>query len=378
MRPTRIPYLLVFALFSLMNAVALSSAVAADAGLSTSADAEAFFREYFEHYDKGKVPPRDPSLVKEVGKEAFKYICDALKHQKYRLVAIRTLSHVRTAEDVLSPLYPFLKDRDENVRAETAVALGSQGRPEATERLIPLLKDPVDSVVRVAVNAIGACGGKNAAGPLLDLYKNGETHDAWGYHIKNEILLALRQLQAKEALPLCYEQLTHENLTIFESSIRLVAFLAKDEEDRIAAGKELLSYARKNNDPNKVYDLVWGLGQITCAAAVPYICAVYRERQIPRHLTGDYVVADALANIAKPNCAPMLMEIYLTTSPLREMTCLDGEPIEPCLRGLKAISGRDFGDDREKWKEWYDLFSQQEKIGNAAAQKDTPSDADKR
>jgi len=50
------------------------------------------------------------------------------------------------------------------------------------------------------------------------------------------------------------------------------------------------------------------------------------------------------------------MAIYVKTPPLDKKRCLEGEPIGPCLIGLKKISGKDFGDDREKWKAWHKEF----------------------
>lgn len=366
------PYLMSFTLVLLMHTGILSSATAAESKLSTRAQAKAFFDEYFEHYDKGKVPPRGPSSFREADKDAFDYLCDALKNKKHRDLAIRTLGYVTTKENVLPHLYPFLKDEDEDIRATTAVALGRRGKPEATERLIPLLKDPVDFVVRVTADAIGNCGGKDAAGALIDLYRNGETHDWWGYHIKNEILMSLAQLRAREALPLCYEELDHKNLTIFRSVISLMASAVKNEEDRKEAGKKLLDYAQKNTNPKKAYSLVKGLGYMKYAAAIPYIRSVYRKPP-----AGNYVVAEALANISTPECASKLMKIYLSTGPLSEMTCLVGEPIGPCLSGLGKISGKNFGDDRKKWKQWYDLYAKKHNLGKVSVKPDVLPDADK-
>ena len=377
MRRTQIAYFVSITVFLLTGAGILSSAKAAKTRLLTRAEAKAFFDEYFEYCDNGKVPRRGASAVWAVEKEALDYIYDALKNRKSRLLAIRILGHADTKENVLSHLYPFLKDTDEGVRGATAVALGRRLKPEATQRLIPLLKDPVDSIVRVTVDAIGNCGGKGAARALLDLYRNGETHDNWGYNVKNEILMSLRHLQAREALGLGVKELNHKNLKVFQSAVHLVALVPKDKQDKNMAGKELLAYARKNRNPKKINALVWGLGQLKCATAIPYIRSVYREQRAAKYPPHNYVVAVALARIATPDCAPILMEIYLSTFPLAEMTCPNGEPIVPCLRGLRTISGKDFGDDRKKWKGWYDVFAQKQKLGNRATQPNTPTDADK-
>ena len=71
------------------------------------------------------------------------------------------------------------------------------------------------------------------------------------------------------------------------------------------------------------------------------------------------------------------MEIYLTTRPLSGRTCLFAEPIVPCLSGLTKISGKNFGDDRKKWKQWYDLYAKKHNLGKGSVKPDVSPDADK-
>ena len=237
------------------------------------------------------------------------------------------LGHINTDSNISRHLHPLLKDADQNIRSAAAIALQRHGKAKSIAHLIPLLKDSEKSVVRVTVDAIGRCGGPKAAGVLIDFYRHGETHDRWGYHIKNEVLLALHHLKANEALPLCYRELSHENATIFRNVVNLIAHVVKMENDRIEAGKRLLALAKENKDPQRLYHLVWGLGRLKYAQAIPFIISVHEARTIPKHLIRDYVVAEALANIGSPQGTDSLMKIYLATTPLRGKSCLDGEPI---------------------------------------------------
>lgn len=341
--------------------LAVLSALMAQGTLETKAQAEEFFREYFAHLDAGKVPPEDPGSFRELGEGGLSYTLGALDNEKHRIVALRLLGAARTKADVSPHLFRFLDAADEHVRCTTAVALGKIGSEASTPRLLLRLGDPDASVVRWACWAVGRCGGSQAGKKLIDFYKNGETHNAWGYHVKSEILWSLYNLKEKEALPLCYREMTHENPTIFETAVRLTVELADDERTREQAGERLLEVSKTKGDPRKLYWTVWGLGRLKHAQALPYIASVYRQPELRKHANVDTVVADALANIETPECAGLLMEIYLKTEPLDKMWCIDGEPILPCLHGLKAISGKDFGDDRAKWKAWYDAFRKKEK-----------------
>jgi hypothetical protein len=222
----------------------------------------------------------------------------------------------------------------------------------ATQDPYARLTNSEKGVVRMAVRELGRSKYPDAASKLIDLYQNGETYDWWGHHIKIQILISLRQLESTNALELCSSELSHTNKVIAENAVKTLVAVVGDG-DRKEAAQALLATARANQDPDKVYSFVWGLGQLKAREAVSYITSVYRKQNIPSHLTSDYVVAGALADIGKAECLPVLMEIYLASPALAEMTCLDGEAIEPCLRGLKTISGQDFGDNRKAWQKWY-------------------------
>lgn len=215
------------------------------------------------------------------------------------------------------------------------------------------LSDSDKSVVRMAVEELGNSEHPAAARELIELYRDGETHDWWGYHIKVQALISLRELRAREALALCYAELYHVNPTVCENAIKTLVSVAK-EDDRSEAVRNLLMAGKANKDAGRRHTFIWGLGRLKAQDALPYIRYVYSGSDGLGESNLDYPIATALTEIGSEQCLPTLMEIYLASTPIAELTCLDGEPVVPCLRGLSAISGESFGDDREAWKHWYE------------------------
>jgi len=237
---------------------------------------------------------------------------------------------------------------------------------ENDDELYAKLNDPEKGRTRIL--KMGRSKDKKAPKKLIEFYRSGTIDDARGYYTKNEILLALFTLaddgiKDPEALALGFEVLPHENRTLFESAVRLICEMGQDTQETV--GKRLLAFAEENKDEERIFFLVWGLGKLKFAPAIDYLSKVYAEQKISKGYTGDYVVAMALADIASPHGLDTLMTIYLKTRPLnKQESCLDGEPIVPCLMGLRKISGKDFGDDRNKWQEWYKDFKKMQDAGD--------------
>ncbi len=83
--------------------------------------------------------------------------------------AIATIIHYEDARWASDKLAGFLSDRDPEIRARAALAIGRIGDAEVASRLFNLLGDSVDFVAETAAFGIGLTGHKEFAGELMDV-----------------------------------------------------------------------------------------------------------------------------------------------------------------------------------------------------------------
>ena len=281
---------------------------------------------------------------------AVELLLKLLDDPGHRPEAVEALGHVpgRAKLDEVISRHLDVERFDVKTVSSAVQAAGFRKRADSTPKLGPLLRHPDMTLVRVTVVAIGRCGGDAATPLLIDLYRNGETHDRWGFHVKQDILRSLARLKSPKALPLAFAALAHANASVAHCATHVVVAAGKDDPE---AGKQLLLRAEVELTQDRLRSLIVALGRLRYAPSARFIAEAHSAGRVK-----DYPAAMALAEIATADCAETLMTIYLKQPPLRDQRCLTGEPILPCLQGLKAISGADFGDDREKWMAWYSTF----------------------
>lgn len=92
-----------------------------------------------------------------------------LRVEKERKITIQIL--ISIGEEAVDPLIVALRDSDDDVRADTAEALGRIGDPRAVEPLISVLRDTKDDVYNdlgaYAAEALGKIGDPRAVEPLI-------------------------------------------------------------------------------------------------------------------------------------------------------------------------------------------------------------------
>lgn len=95
------------------------------------------------------------SLV-NIGNPAIEVLIDLVKNPKSRLIAAKSLAHIRLAA-TLPTLLELVKDENPEIRLLAIEALGSFHQPEIPPVLIEALKDTNSKVRKEAVIALGFC-----------------------------------------------------------------------------------------------------------------------------------------------------------------------------------------------------------------------------
>lgn len=99
------------------------------------------------------------------------------------------------ATDAIPDLIPMLRNPQQSVRFKVVEVLGDLGAKQAIPGIRRLLEDPDDGVRERAVEALGILGAKEAIGDLVPLLKPGRLNR------RGAVARALARLGAKEAVP---------------------------------------------------------------------------------------------------------------------------------------------------------------------------------
>ncbi len=124
-------------------------------------------------------------LVKRGDKsiDIFQQSLDQKEIKLARIHAIWGISQLaRLNKDKAAILLPFLKDNDEEIRAQVAKWLGDIRYKPAAEGLVPLLKDSFSRTRFFAAEALGRIAFEPAVQPLLDMLRSNNDADAFLRH----------------------------------------------------------------------------------------------------------------------------------------------------------------------------------------------------
>lgn len=181
-------------------------------------------------------------------------------HQLARIHGIWGISQLaRKDKKHAQLLIPFLKDKDAEIRAQTAKWLGDMRYNAAGNLLIPLLQDEDSRTRFFAAEALGRIKFEKAIDPLISLLKNNNDEDAF---IRHAASLALANIG--QAKPLLALSTNHSHALRIAAVVALrrmnhpgiARFLADDDEFIVT------ETARAINDDLSIIDALPALGNL--------------------------------------------------------------------------------------------------------------------
>jgi HEAT repeat protein len=215
---------------------------------------------------------------------------------KTRMHAARGLGKIGDKKAV-KPLIGLLKEKNPKVRSDAAKALGMIGGKRAVEHLVGALKDEVPEVRERVIEALGEIGDKAAVMPLVELLREED------FEVR---------LCAKRALR-----------DIGKSAISLLSGVLKDGDARVRkCVAEVLGWIRARE------------------AVKPLIEALADKEPSVRRAAIDSL--------------RMLRDKRAIEPLIRSLKDKDGWVRFDAEWALETITGQDFGEDYDKWKEWYE------------------------
>ena len=256
------------------------------------------------------------------------------------------------------------EDRAERLKALEWLA----GRRDADSHqlLIGALNDNDAKVRLYAIKALGDTGDKKATEPLLRLFGGGEDETAYV-----ALLEALGSIKDERAVGALLRLLKHRNA--------LVASKAAESLGKIGnkgVVPVLVNVARKSTMTSVRYSAVFALGELGDAEPVDMLLEFLKQEDASLR----YAAAHSLAMIAEERALDGLLEALSSDTswgvrwaaakgvgrickgkPNRKAVgCLidalldENETVrKEALSSLRAVTGEDFGDDYEKWDEWF-------------------------
>ena len=219
---------------------------------------------------------------------------EAMHVRNWSIWALGKIPDKRAVE----PLIVALEDEDYLNRSSAAQTLGKIGDNKAVVGLVEVLKDEQWQVRYSAAKALGIIGDRRAVGPLSDTLR-----DKKGC-VRSVAALALAKIGKPALKPLL------EALVDKDKDIRRLATRALGETQDSAAVKPLIQRLKHEDNGWVREGITWALGQIDDDRAI-----------------------DPLIESLKDNTV---------------WVC------RGAAEALKKITRQDFGEDYEKWKEWYD------------------------
>ena len=135
------------------------------------------------------------------GKEVFIAQLEQKENRFARIHAIWGISQMaRQKNSEASVLVPFLKDSDEEIRAQAARWIGDVRYADAGEALIPLLNDGFDRAKFFAAEALGRIAYEPAIAPIISLIESNNDNDVYLRHAGSLALARIGKVEPLVAL----------------------------------------------------------------------------------------------------------------------------------------------------------------------------------
>jgi quinoprotein glucose dehydrogenase len=223
------------------------------------------------------------------GAEALARVAREGKQPLARLHGIWGLGQMGRKEPaVLKPVLALLGDKDTEVRAQSAKALGEAQVRDAYEPLITLLRDPEARVRFFAAQSLGKLGKPEAATALLQMLRENADQDPF---VRHAGVVALAQLVNRPALLGAARD--------DSAPVRLGALLALRR-----LGSPEVSEFLDDREPRLVLEATRAINDVPIHAALPKLAALIERPGLPEPVA--YRVLNANFRLGKPENATAL------------------------------------------------------------------------
>lgn len=181
-----------------------------------------------------------------------------------------------------------LKDSDPAIRQSSLEALKGKKDERALDPLVLALKDPAWDVRKSAAIALGATGDPKAVEPLIRSLKDGERE------VRHAAAFALGNLRAPEAVEPLIEMLQDG-----EGDVRCAAIRALGKIGDKRALKPVVEKL-KDRSTYVIEEAIKSLGEIKDPEAIGPLIAIMKDEKLNEKLAAQYHAVLSLVNIGEP------------------------------------------------------------------------------
>lgn len=252
-----------------------------------------------------------------------------------------------------APAVPFLidmlKDKNEDVRVNVAIALGKIGDPRAVEPLIIVLKDEDEEVRGPAAIALGNIKDTRAVEPLIAALKLIAESSEEEKLIGKNAAWALGKIGDPRAIEPLISAMKDEEKGLKGKVVGKILFggiLGTIQSVKITGGI-------KERDMGEQWSVAWAIADIGKQAVEPLIAALnnkdsdeYIRKRAPVAL---WKIGDPRA--VEPLIAILKGEPFIAT--LKDDDDGDVYVRKSAKEALEKISGNNLGYDHAKWQAWW-------------------------
>ena len=243
--------------------------------------------------------------------------------------AAEALGKIRDKKAV-DPLIVALKDEDWQVREEAVLALGRIGDKRAVEPLIAGLEDEDGNVRERTAYALGNIGDKRAAEPLVTAIKKEDGN------LRLTMTIALAMIGDERAVEPLVAALGDKS-----HSIRCRAALGLGWTKDKAAVEPLITTLKNDGNGGVRGQAAVALGRIKDKRALEPLIAALKDND-------KQVQSRAASGLG-------WMRDWTAVKPLIVVLENENERVRrKAAEALKKITGQGFGEDSEKWQEWWE------------------------
>jgi len=274
------------------------------------------------------------AIIKVFGKEGIKDIVTLIKILEYDSAFVRQVAEnelVEIGKPAVEMLIQTLKNnKDEDVRAIVARVLGKIGNTLAVPPLIVALKDENECVRRETADALGELKDPNAVGPLIEVLKDETTNIGIDWRAAR----ALGKI-GMPALERVTELLSHESATVRERAVEALGEMGKPALEYVIAA------LKKDKNAPVRKKAIYALMKIDSDRAVEPLIVALKDED---------------ADVRKSAAVAFRDDFHDTRAIEPLIAALDNENKdvrEVAAYALKKITEEDFGQDRAKWREWW-------------------------